>query len=88
MSSLIWSNYGSIRCLSPMFDVELIHELFEPSTVKLDAVVGDNHSRKTIPTYDGFLDKIFDLGSSDIGHRFGFYPFGEVVHRDEEKSLL
>ena len=77
------SNKGEL-----MFDVELVHELFEPSTVKLGAIVGDNHSRETIPTYDGFSDESFGLGSSDIGHKLGFYPFSEVVHHDEEKSLL
>ena len=71
-----------------MFDVELVYELFEPSTIKLGIVVSDNHSRETIPTYDGFPDECFSLGSSDIGHRFDFYPFGEVVHHDEEKSSL
>ena len=72
----------------PMFDVELVHELFEPSTIKLSVVVVDNHSRETILTYDGFSNKSFDLGSNDIGHRLGFYSFGEVVHHNEEKSWL
>ena len=71
-----------------MLNMKFFQELFEPLAIELGTIVRDDGLREAITTYDGFSDESFDLGSSDIGHKFGFYRFGEVVHRDEEKSLL
>ena len=72
----------------PMFNAELTQELFKPSTVKLSAVICDDRPRETIVAYYGFSNERLHLEFSDIGHRFDFYPFGEVVHHDKEKSSL
>ena len=71
-----------------MFDVELVQELFEPPTVELSAVIRDDHLGETISAYYGLPDERFSLEFGDVGHELGLYPFGEIVHRDEEKLSL
>ena len=71
-----------------MFDVELVQELFEPLTIELSAVISDDRLRETIPTYYGLPDERFSLEFDDVGHGLGLHPFGEIVHRDEEKLSL
>ena len=71
-----------------MLDVELIQKLFEPLTVELSAVISDDHSRETIPTYYGLSGERFNLKFGDVGHGLGLHLFGEIVHRDKEKLSL
>ena len=71
-----------------MFDVEFVQELFKPPAIELGAIVYDDGSKKAITACYRFLDERLHLGLSDVGHRLGFDPFGEVIHRNEEKLPL
>ena len=62
-----------------MFDMEVGAEVFKLLIIKLQTIIGNNNSRKTKPGDDGFSNKFPCFGLSDLGHRLGFYPFGEVV---------
>ena len=71
-----------------MFDMEFTQELFEPSAIELSVVVYDDGSGEVITAYYRFSDERLRLGFSDVGHGLGFDPFGEVIHRNEEKLPL
>ena len=71
-----------------VFDMEFTQELFEPSTIELGAVVCDDGWREAITAYYRFSDERLCLGFSDVGHELSFDPFGEVIHRNEEKLPL
>ena len=72
----------------PMFNVEFIQKLFEPSTIELSAIVYDDDSREAITAYNRLSDERLHLGLSDVGHGLGFDPFGEIIHHDKEKLSL
>ena len=71
-----------------MFDAELVQELFEPLAIELGVVVCVDGSREAIMTYYRLSDERLRLGLSDVGYGLIFNPFGEVIHRNEEKLLL
>ena len=71
-----------------MFNMELTQELFEPSTIELSVVVYDDGLGEAIMAYYGFSDEKFCLKLSDVGHRLGLDPFGEVIHRNKKKLSL
>ena len=71
-----------------MFNVEFIQELFEPSSIELGTIVYDDGSRKAIMAYNRLPDERLHLGLSDVGHGLGLYPFGKIIHCDEEKLPL
>ena len=71
-----------------MFDMEFTQELFEPLAIELSVVVYDDSSREAIMAYYRFSDKRLSLGFSDVGHRLGFDPFGEVIYRNKVEVPL
>ena len=71
-----------------MFNMEFLQELFEPPAIELGAVVYDDGLREAITAYNRLPNERLCLGLSNVGHRLGFNPFGEVIHYNEEELLL
>jgi len=62
-----------------VFDADVGVEFRKLLVYKLSTIIGYDGVWYTIAVYDVFPDELLDLLSCDIGYRFSFYPFGEVV---------
>lgn len=45
-------------------------------------IVGDEYPRYPKLAYDGFPCEVLDILFCDLGQRFGFHPFHEVVDKN------
>ena len=61
---------------------------FESIIVKLPYIVRDYNLRNSILTNDVLPYKISSVLLGDLGERFCFYPFCEVVYDDDQEFSL
>ena len=71
-----------------MLNIEFGIEFLELGVVELVIVVSDDHAWELKYVDNGFPHKAFYSGFGDLGEWFGFDPFGEVLHGNNQELSL
>jgi hypothetical protein len=66
----------------------LMIEILEHSTIEILGIVDGDLLRNSVTTDDVLPEKILDGGGGYVGYRLRFNPFGDVFHRDNDKSAI
>jgi hypothetical protein len=68
--------------------LDLIIEILEYGIVKILGIIDGDLLRNSVTTDDILLEKFLNGGGSDIGYRFCFNPFGEVLNCDNGEGVI